>query len=103
AKEHLPVAYRLYLSFGFQESAPYTTVNYRCPTFMELKLVEDLATKVPVEIKVDGSMLPFELDFDAHRWSGPQALPEGYFPFAAEVHGKRYELYSDRSFAEVER
>ena len=38
AKEHLPVAYRLYLSFGFQESAPYTTVNYRCPTFMELKL-----------------------------------------------------------------
>jgi GNAT superfamily N-acetyltransferase len=38
AKEHLPVAYRLYLSFGFQESAPYTAVNYRCPTFMELKL-----------------------------------------------------------------
>lgn len=38
AKEHLPVAYRLYLSFGFRESAPYTTVNYRCPTFMELKL-----------------------------------------------------------------
>jgi GNAT superfamily N-acetyltransferase len=41
AKEHLPVAYRLYLSLGFRESAPYTTVNYRCPTFMELKLAED--------------------------------------------------------------
>ncbi|HEX3368634.1 MAG TPA: GNAT family N-acetyltransferase [Candidatus Cybelea sp.] len=41
AKEHLPVAYRLYLSFGFLESAPYTTVNYRCPTFMELKLPKD--------------------------------------------------------------
>jgi GNAT superfamily N-acetyltransferase len=38
AKEHLPVAYRLYLSLGFRESAPYTTVTYRCPTFMELRL-----------------------------------------------------------------
>lgn len=40
AKEHLAIAYRLYLSFGFRETAPYTTVRYPSPTFMELVLDE---------------------------------------------------------------
>jgi GNAT superfamily N-acetyltransferase len=102
AKEHLPVAYRLYRSFGFQESAPYTAVKYPRPTFMELKLDRGTSMKVTANIKVDGSMLAFELDFDARRWSAPREFPEGYFPLTAEVDGKRYELYSDGSFAEVE-
>lgn len=38
AKKHLPAAYRLYLSFGFTECEPYMAVDYRCPTFMELRL-----------------------------------------------------------------
>jgi GNAT superfamily N-acetyltransferase len=38
AKKYLPAAYRLYLSFGFTECEPYMDVNYRCPTFMELRL-----------------------------------------------------------------
>jgi len=58
--------------------------------------------KRTAEIDMDGSMRPFELDFDAHRWSGPPDLPEGYFPLTAEVGSKRYELYSDGSFSEVE-
>ena len=36
AKERLDAAYRLYLSLGFKECAPYGSVTYRHPTFMEL-------------------------------------------------------------------
>jgi len=52
-------------------------------------------------ISVDGKEVPFDLDFDKWRWTGPD-LPEGYFPLVAEVGEKRYELYSDGTFAEVE-
>lgn len=38
AKERLSEAYRLYLSFGFKECEPYGSVEYRCPTFMELQI-----------------------------------------------------------------
>lgn len=38
AKERLQAAYHLYLSLGFRECTPYTTVDYRCPTFMEIYL-----------------------------------------------------------------
>jgi len=34
-KARLPAAYRLYSSLGFTECAPYATVAYPCPTFME--------------------------------------------------------------------
>jgi len=37
-KDKLPAAYRLYLSFGFSECEPYETVDYGCPTFMQLPL-----------------------------------------------------------------
>lgn len=37
-KEQLPAAYRLYLSLGFCECAPYAPVAYASPTFMELRL-----------------------------------------------------------------
>jgi hypothetical protein len=55
-------------------------------------------THVPVEAED----LPFELDFGNHRWSAAKAPPEGFFPLTAEVDAKRYELYSDGTFAEVE-
>ncbi|HKU81532.1 MAG TPA: GNAT family N-acetyltransferase [Candidatus Tumulicola sp.] len=38
-KEKLPAAYRLYLSEGFRACAPYETVDYGCPTYMQLRLV----------------------------------------------------------------
>ena len=37
-KQRLQTAYNLYRSFGFEECAPYAEVDYRCPTFMELRL-----------------------------------------------------------------
>ncbi len=37
-KRRLRPAYELYRSFGFEECAAYGEVDYRCPTFMELKL-----------------------------------------------------------------
>lgn len=36
--KRLNAAYRLYLLLGFMECAPYGSVEYRCPTFMELLL-----------------------------------------------------------------
>jgi hypothetical protein len=58
---------------------------------------------VHVKIKIDDAMVPFDLDFDKRAWTAPRELPESYFPLVAEVGGKRYELYSDGTFAEVER
>ena len=37
-KERLRPAYELYRSFGFEECAAYGEVDYRFPTFMELRL-----------------------------------------------------------------
>jgi GNAT superfamily N-acetyltransferase len=37
-KEQLVAAYRLYRSLGFEECAPFTTVTYEFPTFMQLSL-----------------------------------------------------------------
>ncbi len=37
-RDRLPAAYKLYLSLGFRECAPYGEVDYRCPTFMQLDL-----------------------------------------------------------------
>lgn len=37
-REQMPAAYALYRSLGFEESVPYETVDYACPTYMELRL-----------------------------------------------------------------
>jgi len=37
-RERLNAAYNLYLSFGFAQCSSYGTVEYACPTFMELPL-----------------------------------------------------------------
>jgi GNAT superfamily N-acetyltransferase len=36
--ERLPAAYRLYRSLGFSDCEPYGSVDYACPTYMELRL-----------------------------------------------------------------
>jgi putative acetyltransferase len=36
--ERLPAAYALYLSLGFSDCDPYGSVDYACPTYMELRL-----------------------------------------------------------------
>jgi putative acetyltransferase len=35
--QRLPAAYRLYRSLGFADCEPYGSVDYACPTFMELR------------------------------------------------------------------
>jgi hypothetical protein len=61
-----------------------------------------------VIITFDGRQLEFNLDAATGTWKArdpavPEELDEGDFPLAAIVGGKRYELYSDGTFAEVER
>jgi len=44
-----------------------------------------------------------ELDFERERWTPIGPLPpEGDFPLVAHLDGKRYQLYSDETFNEVE-
>ncbi len=66
---------------------------------------EDEALKVVVELQ--GQRLEFSLDSGTRRWvlvepAMSHLLHEGEFPLVASAGGKRYELYSDGSFDEVE-
>jgi hypothetical protein len=56
-----------------------------------------------VDAHSGGVTFEAELDFDAMRWSSmTPSPPEGEFPFVAHIDRKRYELYSDETFSEVE-
>ena len=60
-----------------------------------------------VIVELQGQRLEFTLDCETHKWAPvdaatPGHLPEGEFPLVASVGGKRYELYSDGTFDEVE-
>jgi len=55
-----------------------------------------------ISIRIAGEPQTFQLDFENHVWHSVRELPEGEFPLVAEVARKRYELYSDRTFAEEE-
>ena len=56
-----------------------------------------------IEIEFEGRNIPFRLDWEDLRWESLEEQKEGNFPLIAEVSGKRYELYSDETFAEVEK
>jgi hypothetical protein len=56
-----------------------------------------------VQIEFAGRVIPFRLDWKHSRWHAMEALEEGAFPLVAVVDGRRYELYSDGTFAEVEK
>jgi hypothetical protein len=55
-----------------------------------------------VHIQIAEEPTPFDLNLDTKRWSNQNVPPECEFPLAAEIGDKRYELYSDKTFAEVE-
>jgi len=60
-----------------------------------------------VVVELQGQRLEFTLDSGTRRWlpdepATSNALHEGEFPLVALAGGKRYELYSDGSFDEVE-
>ena len=55
-----------------------------------------------VQIEVEGRTIPFRLDWKHLRWHSLEEPQEGDFPLITSVGGKRYELYSDGTVAEVE-
>ncbi len=56
-----------------------------------------------VQIDVEGKNVSFSLDWPNWRWHSLAELPEADFPLVTVVNGKRYELYSDETFAEVDK
>ncbi len=56
-----------------------------------------------IAIEVEGRSTPFELDWERQRWRTWEEQKEGDFSLITVVDGKRYELYSDETFAEVEK
>jgi hypothetical protein len=54
-------------------------------------------------IAVRSRVVTFRMDEETRRWSALHEQQEGDFPLIAVREGKRYELYSDGTFAEVER
>jgi hypothetical protein len=62
---------------------------------------------VTVIVELQGQPLEFTLDCDTRKWLPVEAamrglLHEGEFPLIASEGGKRYELYSDGTFNDVE-
>ena len=55
------------------------------------------------QIEVDSRIIPFRLDQANWHWHSFEDQKEGDFPLITIVGGKRYELYSDGTFAEVEK
>jgi hypothetical protein len=55
-----------------------------------------------VQVPLAGGSLPFTVDFAEWTWTSVAQLDEGDFPLAFEDGGKRYEIYSDGTFAAVE-
>jgi hypothetical protein len=56
-----------------------------------------------LQIDVEGHCVWFRLDLNNRRWHSLEAPDEAAFPLIKVVSGKRYELYSDGSLANVER
>ena len=56
-----------------------------------------------IEIEAEGLSIPFELDWERWRWRSSEEQKESDFPLVTVVNGARYELYSDETFAEVEK
>jgi hypothetical protein len=55
-----------------------------------------------IRINVGGREFSVELDRADSRWKCADPPGEAAFPLAAVVAGRRYELYSDGTFAAVE-
>jgi len=56
-----------------------------------------------IEIEIEGRSAPFTLNCDEHLWHSSEQQKESDFPLITVLESKRYELYSDGTFAEVEK
>lgn len=54
-----------------------------------------------VRIETSSGVATFALDEQRGFWHCASTFPEGDFPLIQIVNGKRYELYSDGTLAEV--
>jgi hypothetical protein len=55
------------------------------------------------QIDVEGHIIPFRLDPTHKRWHSLVQQHESDFPLVTVIDGKRFELYSDGTYAEVEK
>jgi hypothetical protein len=55
-----------------------------------------------VQIETSRGVEAFAMDEPLGLWHCARTLPEADFPLIGVVNGKRYMLYSDGTFAEVE-
>jgi len=58
---------------------------------------------IEIEVEAEGRSIPFALDWARWRWRSSEEQKESDFPLVTVVNGARYELYSDETFAEVEK
>ena len=56
-----------------------------------------------IQIGPQGQSVSFRLDWENRRWHSLKGPEEGDFPLKTMIDSKRFELYSDGTFAEVER
>jgi hypothetical protein len=56
-----------------------------------------------IRIRVGDRSIPFRPDQQHWRWHSLEEPEEGDFPLIAVVDGRRFELYSDGTFADVEK
>ena len=60
-------------------------------------------TKDNIELRIADRPAHFTLHWDSAQWDSPDDVTQAAFPLVAHLAGKRYELYSDGTFAEVEK
>jgi hypothetical protein len=70
-------------------------------------VTEKETTLTTVTIAIAGKNYTFSLNNLTHKWdaiplNAADDLEEGEFPLVGNAGGRRYELYSDGTFAEVE-
>jgi hypothetical protein len=56
-----------------------------------------------IQITVEGRNIMFRLDWKHRLWHSLDEPQEADFPLITIVDGKRYELFSDGTFAEAEK
>jgi hypothetical protein len=56
-----------------------------------------------VQLKTSAGVSMFAMDEARRLWHCEQRIPQADFPLIHHANGRRYELYSDGTFADVER
>lgn len=59
-------------------------------------------TEDNIELRIADKPAHFTLHWDSKQWDSPDDVTQADFPLIAHLAGKRYELFSDGAFAEVE-